>query len=169
MKQFSVTTILAPAVVVALLAAPSVAYGDGLKFEAELSGAQEVPEVVTDTTGEINAKFDDALTEVEFKLKVFDGVAVTQAHFHCGRAGENGPVVAFLFGFVTGGVDVDGVLASDTLTNADFTGADCDSIIGRPVNNIASLAFAARDGLIYANVHTVANPPGEVRGQLLED
>jgi hypothetical protein len=35
--------------------------------------------------------------------------------------------------------------------------------------NIADLADAMRDSNIYVNVHTVANPPGEVRGQLLED
>jgi hypothetical protein len=45
---------------------------------------------------------------------------------------------------------------------------DCPALRGRPINNIASLAFAMRDGLIYANVHTVANTGGEVRGQLLE-
>ena len=41
---------------------------------------------------------------------------------------------------------------------------DCPALIGRPVNNIASLAFAMRDGLIYANVHTVAHSGGEVGG-----
>jgi hypothetical protein len=45
---------------------------------------------------------------------------------------------------------------------------DCPTPIGMPINNIASLAFAMRDGLIYANVHTVANSGGEARGQLLE-
>jgi hypothetical protein len=39
-------------------------------------------------------------------------------------------------------------VASGILTNADFEEADRDSAIGRPVNNIASLAFAARDALI---------------------
>jgi hypothetical protein len=59
------------------------------------------------------------------------------------------------------------VVATGTLTNADIAAVDCVTPIGRPVNNIASLAFAARDGLIYANVHTVANSGGEIRGQLL--
>jgi hypothetical protein len=54
------------------------------------------------------------------------------------------------------------------LLNTDFTGADCVPNIGRPVNNLAALAFAMRDGLIYANVHTTNFPGGEIRGQMLE-
>ena len=142
--------------------------GGALRFEASLSGAQEVPGVFTDTTGKLRLNFDRGLSEADFRLRVNDGIDVTQAHFHCARAGANGPVVVFLFGFIAGGVDVDGRLSKGTLTNADFLGADCTGTTGRPINNIASLAFAARDGLIYVNVHTVANPAGEVRGQLLE-
>lgn len=81
----------------------------------------------------------------------------------------NGPVVVFLFGPADPGIDVDGLLAEGELTNANFEEADCVTVIGTPVNNIASLAFAARNGLIYANVHTEANPAGEVRGQLFEE
>ena len=36
MKQFGVTTTLAAAVVVACLAAPSIAFGDGFTFRANL-------------------------------------------------------------------------------------------------------------------------------------
>ncbi len=168
------TTIL---ILVAFLAVSSTAYADNdqaLTFRATLDGAQEVttttppdPGVVTDTTGRIRVRFNRALSEAEFRLVVRDGVAVTQAHLHCGRAGANGPVKVFLFGLVAGGVDVDGELAGGILVNADFTGADCFGPIGRPVNNIASLAFAMLDGLIYVNVHTTAVPSGEVRGQLL--
>ena len=160
-------------ILVAFLAVSSTAHGDGdnkLKFRATLSGAQEVPEVVTDTTGRIKIKFNEALSEAEFRLVVRDGMGVVVAHFHCQRPGLNGPVVIFLYpGPVT---NVDGELARGTLTNAGFLpagAATCPGLIGRPVNNIAALAFAMRDGLIYANVHTVAHPGGEARGQLLDD
>jgi hypothetical protein len=38
--------------VVAMLAAVSAAYADDLKFKTELSGAQEVPPVMTEGVGE---------------------------------------------------------------------------------------------------------------------
>ena len=171
-------TLLAVFTLFATAGFTSVAYGDdddgdggnALRFRATLSGAQEVTAaggVATDTTGRIRINFNRGLSEADFRLIVNNGTGITQAHLHCGRAGSNGPVVVFLFGFIPGGVDVNGKLSNGTLINADFTGANCSGI-GRPVNNIASLALAARDGLIYANVHSVANPAGEVRGQLLE-
>lgn len=158
-------------------AMPQAVFGDdddsdsdrkSLRFRMALSGAQETANVVTETTGKFRLDFDKGLSEGRFVLRVNDGVGITQAHIHCGRAGANGPVVAFLFGFVPGGVTVDGLLSKGTLTNADFTGVDCATVVGVPVNNIASLALAARAGLLYVNVHSVANPPGEVRGQILE-
>ena len=152
-----------------------------LRFEALLTGDQEVveplsitpppsPGLETLTTANLTIEFDEGLTQAVFTLDVLDAVGVTQAHFHCGRPGANGPVMVFLFpvgGPPPGpGVDVDGPLSNGTLTNANFRPADCLTTIGRPVNNIASLFFAMRDGLIYANVHTLANPAGEVRSQL---
>ncbi len=64
--------------------------GGGLRFEASLSGAQEVPGVITTALGKVEARFDDGFTQVEFKLKVRDvpdTVTVTRAHFPCSRAG----------------------------------------------------------------------------------
>jgi hypothetical protein len=59
----------------ALLAVSSLSYGDqGLRFAATLSGAQEVPTVTTETTGEIKVDFDEGLTQAEFDLSVFNGV-----------------------------------------------------------------------------------------------
>ncbi len=117
-------------------------------------------------SSEVKAKFDRALTEVDVKLKVDGGSNVVAAHFHCARPGVPGPVAFGLFS--PGPLLFDGEQAMGILTNADFTGADCVPIIGRPVNNIAALALAMRDGLIYINLHTTDNLPGEVRGQMLE-
>jgi hypothetical protein len=145
--------------------------GSALRFRSTLSGAQEVPGVASDTTGSFRINFNRDLSEAEFRLIVNDGTGITQAHLHCNRAGTNGPVIVFLFGLIPSGVDVDGKLSKGTLTNADFTFSTqtCVPLTGRPVNNIASLALMARDGLIYVNVHSVANPTGEIRGQLLEE
>jgi hypothetical protein len=162
-------------ILVSLLAISGIA--DAQSFTGGLSGAQEVPSsplvpggVETTASGSISVQFSPDLSSLQYRLEVNNAVGVIAAHFHCGRAGQNGPIVANLFSSPSG-VNVDGVLAERTLTNANFaaTAAECNAAIGRPVNNIASLAFAALDGLIYANVHTVTFPEGEIRGQLLEE
>jgi len=167
---------------VLLLAASGVAYGDdAVVFRANLIGEQEVagadlpfvapqPGVTTDTTGRFRIEFDSALSKAEFRLSVGDGLKVTQAHLHCAPAGVNGPVVAFLFGLVDPGVDVDGLVAEDELTNADIVpGVDFASVpaCGKTIDNIASLRAAMLQGCIYVNVHTEANSAGEVRGQVI--
>jgi hypothetical protein len=189
---------LAVGILVAVIAVVGIANADDnddrpRKFEAFLSGAQEIlppPAPVcsgldnppcgfeTDTTARFTLRVNRDLSEAHFRLVVHNGVGIRQAHLHCGRPGENGPIVVFLFPpappqLAPPGINVDGVLAEGTLTNADFTEVtatpDCVEAIGRSVNNLASLAVAARDGLIYANVHTVAHGSGEARGQLFED
>ncbi len=159
-------------IMVTALAVSSTAYGDGLKCEATPSRAQEIPAPMggTLTGGELELEFDEGLTQVEVKKFRVEGDSgnVTKAHLHCQLPGVAGPVA---FGFlVPGNCAFDpaaGEFDCPPLTNDDFTGNDCVPEIDRPVNNIAALFFAAREGLIYVNVHTTDNPPGEVRGQLL--
>lgn len=135
------------------------------KFNAELNGNAEVPPVTTAMTGKAKFKVQNNNT-VEFKLKVKDGVAVTAAHLHCASVGSNGPVVAYLFGDIPGGFDVDGTLAEFTLKDANIvSGAGCSPAI----SSISDLAQAMRDGNVYVNVHTALNPSGEIRGQLVEN
>lgn len=153
------------------------AAADGLEFEARLSGDQEVvvddqDAVVpggtdSDASGRIEAEFNGAFSRLRVDLRIENLTnTFAAAHFHCGRPGQNGPVV---FGLVNPGpLEFDGRRIRGTLTNADYTGADCLELIGRPVNNLVSLAFAMRDGLIYSNVHTDVFPAGEIRGQMLE-
>lgn len=145
-------------------------FGDGLRFTARLAAEQEVQDVDSEGVGRARVRFDAAFTKVFVDLRINDLTgSFTRAHFHCNRPGADGPIA---FGLVEPGPLVfDGRRVRGVLTNADFTGADCEGVplVERPVNNIAALAFAMRDGLVYLNVHTDAFGRGEIRGQLLPD
>ena len=67
--------------------------------------------------------------------------------------------MTFLFGPVAGGVDVNGRLASGSIQAGDLI----NDLAGHPLED---LIVAIEDGNAYVNVHTVAHPGGEIRGQL---
>lgn len=148
------------------------------QFEADLSGAQEVVfddsdafvpgGTDTDATGRVDILFSDSYTEAQLELSFGNLAGIfSAAHFHCGRPGENGPVV---FGLVNPGpLALEGQTIRGTITNDAYTGEDCSEIVDRPINNLVSLARAMRDGLVYANVHSDSFPAGEIRGQMLAD
>jgi hypothetical protein len=164
--------------VLVLYGMTSIAHANGgkskipdLEFLAILTGAQEVTTpgggVATDRTALGTADFDVGFTEVRVHVRVSDPTNIVAAHFHCGKPGENGPVV---FGLISPGpLMLEGNTIRGTLTNANANpAANCVPLIGRPVNNIAALALAIREGLVYLNIHTSAFPAGEIRGQVLE-
>lgn len=132
----------------------------GRTFVAPLKGDQEVPPVATNAAGVAHFKLSKDGTSLSYRLIVANIDDVTQAHIHMAPAGVNGPVVAFLFGFVAGGVTTNGVLAEGTITSADLIGP----LAGQP---LSTLVEAMNAGNTYANVHTVANPGGELRGQIM--
>jgi hypothetical protein len=143
-----------------------------LEFLAVLTGDQEVTTppggVDTERTATGTADFDVGFTGVRVHVRVSDPTNVVAAHFHCGKPGENGPIV---FGLISPGpLALEGNTIRGTLTNANANpAANCVPLIGRPVNNIAALALAIREGLVYLNIHTSAFPAGEIRGQMLEE
>jgi hypothetical protein len=140
-----------------------------LNFRATLTGAQEVPETGSPASGEITVRFDKGFTTMDVNLRVTQNTdgAITRAHFHCNRPGENGPIILGLF--VPGPFPISNRVRG-TVTNANVDGtADCPGSVDRVINNLASLALAMREGLIYANVHSEAFPGGEIRGQMIED
>ena len=148
---------LATLVVALVFTAPATAGG---KFKATLSGANEVPPVVTDTAGRAKIHINKDQTEGEFTLTVNDGFRVTQAHFHCAPVGVNGPIVVFLAGLHAAGLNVDGKWISNaTFTDTSIVNTACGA-------TVAALAASMRIGNVYVNVHTVAHPGGEVRGQV---
>ncbi|MEO5588743.1 MAG: CHRD domain-containing protein [Gemmatimonadaceae bacterium] len=131
-------------------------------FGTHLRGDEEVPPVDTKAQGQAEFRLSDDGTSLSFKLIVANVDNVTQSHIHIGASGVNGPVVVFLFRSVAGGVTENGILAEGTITRAN--------LIARPAigfgATIGELVAAMRSGRTYVNVHTVAWPGGEVRGQL---
>ena len=107
-------SILLPAA--AVLASGPLYAASGLKCEARLSGAQEVPVPGVDTqaSGKITAKFDAAFTKVDVKLQVRGAPDANRAHFHCARPGANGGIAFDLCGrsVIRGGVVCLGVVGT---------------------------------------------------------
>lgn len=151
-------------------ALPLAAQAGGFEATAELSGDEEVPPVATDTGGKFEIEFDRP-GAAEIELVVDEGTRITQAHLHCAPRGENGPVVAFLAGFHALGWDVDGEWVGNTsLSDANIiAGATPSATCPDTIETLDDLIAAIGNGNVYVNVHSVANPAGEVRGQLAED
>ena len=106
-----------------------------------LSGAEEVPPVDTQASGvsRIAVIGDKTITgSVEVR-----NLNATAAHIHLAPKGQNGPVIIPL---VKTGENVWSVPANTILSSAQFD--------------------AYRSGNLYVNVHSAANPNGEIRAQL---
>lgn len=127
-----------------------------LEAEADLDGAQEVPPVTTDMTGEVEVEIEDG--ELAFELEVEDNThQIFAAHIHCAPPGVNGSVGVTLFsGLFT---DDEGTLAEGTVTAPD-AGNACGWI------DLDDVAAAILNGAAYVNVHTLEVPTGEIRGNL---
>ncbi len=123
---------------IAMFTAAGLAFGADVKVS--LSGANEVPPVTTSATGDGTITVaDDGAVSGSVTTK---GVQGTAAHIHMGAAGKNGPVV------------VPFTKEGDTYKAA----------AGAKLNADQLKAFKA--GELYFNVHSAANPNGEIRGQL---
>ena len=109
-------------------------------IKVTLSGANEVPPVTTSAAGSGTIMVaDDGSVSGSVSST---GVAGTAAHIHEAAADKNGPVIVPL----TKEGDTYKVPAGAKLTPAQM----------------ASL----KSGNLYVNVHSAANPNGEIRGQL---
>lgn len=110
------------------------------KMDIKLSGDQEVPAVKSSGSGTGSVTINDDGT-VSGSVTV-TGFAPTAAHIHHAAAGKNGPVIV------------------------PFTkeGDKFSAPAGAKLTPDQMKAFKA--GELYVNVHSAANPGGEVRAQL---
>lgn len=123
--------------------APSIAHAEMLNFKTTMNGANEVPPKTTSGSGDALVTLDTTTKKLSYTVTYFGLTGpATMGHIHGpAAAGANaGVVVPFA------SVATSPITGTATLTDAQ----------------IADL----KAGKYYANVHTAANPGGEIRGQL---
>ena len=117
------------------------AFADTMK--ATLDGASEVPANTSAGKGTADIDYDAASKKLTWKL-TYSGLTgpATAAHFHGpAEAGKNAGVA----------VAIPGATASPAEGSATLTDAQAVDLMA---------------GKYYVNVHTAANPGGEIRGQV---
>lgn len=121
--------------------------GDGVLstsiFVAALTGAQEAPSNASTATGSGTASVDMA-SRVLTAAVATTGIVGTSAHIHNGAPGINGPIVF--------------PLAETSVGSGRWT-----ATVALTVEQLNLLL----SGNYYFNVHSVAFPSGEIRGQIL--
>ncbi len=112
-------------------------------FTGNLDGAQQTPPVTTNATGKITLVLNEPMNTVFYRLEVLNISNVIDQHIHEGAPGVAGPVI----------FPLNGPLAPGTPSTGSF------AVTAAEVNKFVA-------GMYYANVHTAANPGGEIRGQI---
>ena len=127
------------------LAPPPPAFNADMTYNVNLSGSQEVPAVTTMSMATAVVEIDEDLPAFSVSVDVSGLTDVTGVHVHDGGIGMNGPV-AF-----------------------PLTDAGNGTYVLAETNISPSNLDALTSGEWYLNVHTTANPSGEVRGQIVPD
>lgn len=121
------------------------AYTPSANYNALLLGRNEATPVTTNAKGVAQFTLVNTNT-LQYQLAVSDIISITASHIHFGPVGKNGPVVHGLYngsGVFDPANPISGVI---TLT--------------------AKHMVDLLTGYYYVNVHTSANPGGEIRGQI---
>lgn len=136
------TRLLSTAALVALVAAPTFAQAETVKYKADLQAKSEVPAADSTATGSADITVDTETKKISWKVTV-SGLSgdATAAHFHGpAKEGENaGPVVDVSANYQEG--------------SADLTDEQRQQL---------------EAGQWYLNVHTEKFPDGEIRGQVMK-
>jgi hypothetical protein len=133
-----------------MLGSARPSHAAAMNFKADLKAASEVPPTTSTGTGAATVTYDASTKTVTWQGS-FSGLSgpATAAHIHGpAEAGKNAGVIVPLS-------------QKDVPFTSPFQGTAT-----LPDDKAAALGAALSGGQAYVNIHTAANPGGEVRGQL---
>lgn len=140
--MIKMTCAAAALAIAAFAAAPASA--EMMKMQAALGGPSEVPPTSSAGRGIVDVTYDTATKALSWQ-GTYTGLTgpATAAHFHGPAAvGANAPVA------IPAPATASPFSGTATLTDAQAT--------------------ALTGGMMYFNIHTAANPGGEIRGQVIK-
>lgn len=161
--HLSKSTLAALALGLASVATPIALAGDppqsDTRFFTVVTGSEEVPPVDSDGFGRARFTLLPNGEGLRFQLLANGLEEILFAHIHLAPTGVNGPIVAFLFESAGSPVTQNGMLSQGVITAEDLVGP----LTGMPLSALIDAIIA---GNAYVNVHTMAHPTGEIRGQI---
>ena len=157
MRRLVLTSLIAAGLMLAF--APDVT-AQVRQMEAALNGGEETPPINTGAFGTAEVSVDLNRRTINYRVRVWNfPTGATVGHFHAGAEDTPGPVIINLN--VPSGA-TDDFEVSGTATQADF--------VPRPEKGIHTWDDALQAVVgsnTYINIHSMANPTGEIRGQVL--
>ena len=144
-----------------------------MTFAASLSGANEVPAVMSPGVGFTTVILDPTAHTLQVNI-LFAGLTslTTAAHIHCCLIAGGGPnlqvatTLPAFPGFPIGVTQGNYSSPVFDLTMSQIYNPNFVTAVGGLPQAEAALVGAIEGGLSYLNVHTANNPGGEIRGQL---
>jgi len=131
-----------------------------INFTAELGGGDEVPKVSTGAAGTATVSLNQATGVVTYRIDVYNmPVGTTAAHFHVGDVDVAGPVVVN-FTVLTN-------ISNDFSISGTASATDLVQRAAQGINSWDDFLQALQLDNIYINIHSTANPGGEIRGQVM--
>ena len=142
-----------------LLGSAAQAQAQNISCTAQLSGGNEVPGIANGSGGNATVTMNVQAGTITYLVNVFNmPTGTTASHIHAGSPGTGGPVVI--------NFAITPQISNDFAIQGTATQADLVARPAQGVNSMEDVAQMLAANQAYVNVHSQANPGGEIRGQL---
>lgn len=155
------------AVAAAMIATPAIALASD--FIATFSGFNETPAILSEGRAHLSLRLDRAGQTLAYTLTFSNLTAVTQSHIHFGKPHTAGAVIVFFCSnLASKPAGVQACPDSSGTVAGVITAANVLPIAAQHITagDFDALEDALDSHTAYGNIHTVAFPGGEIRGEI---